>query len=250
MNVEAEMLIAILKLTRDGPVTQETINKHARIPAEVSRKLLQTLRKEGLIYVYDNVLEASESQRLEIAVQALRLGADVERVSDFLQWKEFEAMAAVALENNGYVVQRNVRFKHQGRRWEIDVVGYRKPLAVCIDCKHWHHRLCKSTMDKIVSEQTARTTALAKSLPNPTIKIAAPSLRAVKFIPIILSLIVGQTRFHKSVPIVPILQMQDFLKHLPTCTDSLLCIGSEDVRLPISQQKKIADKRFSLFESP
>jgi Holliday junction resolvase-like predicted endonuclease len=241
MNVELQMLITVLELTRSGSVVQETINKHARIPIQVAKELLQRMHNDHMIYLHDDFVEASDIQRLEMAVRALKSGADLERVSDLLKWKEFEGMAAFALENNGYLVQRNVRFKHGGRRWEIDVVGLRKPLVICMDCKHWHHRLCESMAKKIVKEQVARVNALAISLPNPAIRIVPAIDNDYKFLPVVLSLIVDESKFFEGVPIVPILQLQDFLNHLPTCTDSLFCINSNSAETPMSHQKKLAE---------
>lgn len=241
MNVETQMLIAILELTSHGPVLQKTLNKHARIPEDISKKLLKTMQNNGLIYVHENVVEVDDTRRLELAVTALKSGGDVETVSHFLQWKEFEAMAAFALENNGYAVQRNLRFKHGGRRWEIDVIGTRKPLVVCIDCKHWQHKLCTATIQKIVNEQINRVYALIGTLPNLIIKIAAEPLESFKFLPVIISLIVNESKFDRGVPIVPILQLQDFLTNLPTTTGSLLCISSHDVNFKMSHQKKIVE---------
>jgi hypothetical protein len=134
-----------------------------------------------------------------------------------------------------------VRFKNHGRRWEIDVVGVRKPLVVCIDCKHWHHRLCESTGRKIVSEQVARVRALASTVPNPVARIERTSLDECKFVPVVLSLIVEKSKFFEGVPIVPILQLQDFLNYLPTSTDSMVCIDSGDVHVQSGRQKKLVD---------
>jgi Holliday junction resolvase-like predicted endonuclease len=241
MNVETQMLIAMLELSSHGPVLQKTLYKHARMPEDIGRKLLKTMQSAGLVYVHENFVEIDDERRLGIAVRALKLGGDVETVSHFLQWKEFEAMAAFALENNGYAVQRNLRFKHGGRKWEIDVIGIGKPLAVCIDCKHWHHRLCTATIQKIVNEQINRVHALVGALPNPIIRIAAEPLEYFKFLPVIISLIVNESKFDQGVPIVPILQLQDFLTNLPTSTDSLLCISSRDTRFQMSHQKKIVE---------
>ena len=241
MNIEPLMLIAILELTKAGSVSQELINKSARIPSQVGRELLQEMQNEHLVYLHHELVEANDLQRLEFAVRALKLGADVEKVSDCLRWKEFEGMAALAFENNGYIVKRNVRFKNHGRRWEIDVVGVRKPLVVCIDCKHWHHKLCESTTRKIVSEQVARVRALAGTLPNPVARTKGTSLDEYKFVPIILSLIVEKSKFFEGVPIVPILQLQDFLNYLPTSTGSMVCIDSANAHVQSGQQKKLVD---------
>jgi Holliday junction resolvase-like predicted endonuclease len=199
------------------------------------------MQNDHLVYLHQELVEANDLQRLELAVRALKLGADLEKVSDCLQWKEFEGMAALAFENNGYVVQRNVHFKNHGRRWEIDVVGVRKPLVVCIDCKHWHHKLCESTARKIVSEQVARVRALAGTLPNPVARTKGLALDKYKFVPVVLSLIVEKSKFFEGVPIVPILQLQDFLNYLPATTGSVVCIDSTSVHAKAGRQKKLMD---------
>ena len=101
MSIERNLIISILKLTRDGPVSNKLVNKDAKIPHQIAEKLLRKLQNDGLIYVQKNVVEANSLQRLKLAVHAINLGADIENVSSFLQWQEFENMAAVPL--NGTV---------------------------------------------------------------------------------------------------------------------------------------------------
>lgn len=230
MNIEAELLISILKLTKDGPVSQEIINKEPRVPASLVGKLLRKLQNEGLIYLRESKVEANSVQRLRLAVRTLKSGGDLERVSGFLQWKEFEGIAAVALESNGYTVVRNLHFKHGGRRWEIDIVGWKSPLVVCLDCKDWHHGLQGSAAEKIAEQQTERTRALVMSLPNPALKIEFLSCRTAKFVPAVLSLTIDKFKFYKGVPVVPVLQLQDFLNQLPAYADSLLCLAANGLK--------------------
>jgi Holliday junction resolvase-like predicted endonuclease len=174
-----------------------------------------------MIYLRKNVVEANSLQRLKLAVQAIQLGADVERVSSFLQWKEFENITAVAFERNSYSVKKNLRFKHAGRRWEIDIVGCKRPVAICVDCKHWHHGMYPSALKKIVEEQVKRTFALAESLPELTDKVECALWDRVKLVPAVLSLVKSRFKFYDNVPIVPVLQLQDFLSQLPAYADSL-----------------------------
>jgi len=244
MTIETDMLISLLKLTRDGPVSHEVINNDMRIPLKVAEKLLQKLQKDGLIHLRHNIAEADQAQRMELAVRALKYGADIERVSGFLQWKEFEGIGAVAFERNGYVVNKNVRFKHGGHRWEIDLVACKKPSAVCVDCKHWHHRLHKSVLEKIVEEQIERTRALAKSFPSPSIRIGCTPSAETRFIPAILSLVIDKSKFFNGVPIVPILQVQDFVNQLPAYTNSLFHLRLDGSDRPLPQQRNLADKTF------
>jgi Holliday junction resolvase-like predicted endonuclease len=231
MDIERELIIAVLKLTKDGTSSHELINKEARVPLDLTRRLLRSLQYEGLIYVRKGYIKVDSVNRLKLAVRAISLGADPERVSNFLQWREFEAMAAITLERGGYVVARNLRFRHAGRRWEIDIVAWKKPLAICVDCKHWHHGPYPSALKAIVSEQIERTEALTKCLPSLNMGIEWGLWREVKMIPAILSLTVGNVKFFDAVPVVPILQLRDFLDQLPVHVDSLrnFSVVSHDV---------------------
>ena len=161
------------------------------------------------------------SSRLKLAVKAASLGADIEHISDLLCWQEFEEIAAIALKNNGYIVKNNVRFKHEGKRWEIDVVGCKKPLVICIDCKHWQRAISPSALKKIVDLQAQRTQALADTLPSITTKLDCVKWEKAKFIPAVLSLIPSAYKFYEKVPVVPVLQLQDFICQLPAYTETL-----------------------------
>jgi hypothetical protein len=221
MSVERNLLISILKLTRDGPILIESVNRDARIPSAVTLKLLDKLKNENLIYLKPDIIDVDSKNRLKIAIKAASLGADIEHISDLLCWREFEEIAGIALKNNGYIVKNNVRFKHEGKRWEIDVVGCKKPLVICIDCKHWQRAISSSVLNKIVDLQSQRTLALADTLPNISLKLECTKWEKTKFIPAVLSLVPNSFKFHQSVPVVPILQLQDFICQLPAYTGSL-----------------------------
>lgn len=221
MNIERNVIISVLKLTRNGPVVNEIVSKDARISLQIVSDILKKLQEDGLVYLRDKLLEADSVQRLKLAVHAIRLGADFERVSGFLDWKEFENIAALAFEVNGYKVKKNLRFKHAGRRWEMDIVGCRKPLALCVDCKHWHQGMYPSALRKVVEAQVERTFALAESLRRFTGEIECASWEKVKLVPAILSLVKGRFKFYDNVPIVPVLQLQNFLTELPAHADKL-----------------------------
>ncbi len=227
MVVERDLLISLLKLTKNGGVTHESVYRDARVPSSVGLKLLQKLQNANLVYLNDGAIDVDSNSRLQLGVRAVELGADVERVSDFLDWQEFEAITALALEQNGYRVAKNVRFKHAGRRWEIDVVGCRKPLVVCVDCKHWRHGISPSVLAKIVTAQADRVEALADFLPGMSVKVECTNWDRAKFVPVILSLVPSRFKFYDNVPVVPVLQLQDFLSQLPAYLDSLKCFFKE-----------------------
>lgn len=220
MNIEKDLIITILKLTSNGSILNEQIYENIKVPCNVALNLLKKLEKEGLIYFHNNLLETDSFQRLRLAVYAVQLGADLEYVCSFLGWREFERVAVVALERNGYEVMENLRFKHAGRRWEMDVVGSKKPLVVCVDCKHWRRGMYQSVLKKIVEKQVERTFAFAESL-NAFERFNCASWDKVKVVPAVLSLVPSRFKFYGGVPVVPIFQLQDFLNQLPVHVDRL-----------------------------
>ena len=221
MAIERDLIISILKLTANGSVSRESINKDAKIPSAVALKLLRQLQTDGMVYLRGNNVEVDTNNRLKLAVKAATLGADIEHVSDMLCWQEFEDITAIALEKNDYIITKNMHFKHGRRRWEIDVVGCKKPLVICIDCKHWHHGMSPAALKKIAEAQIERTRALSESLPNISLEIECAKWSKAKFVPAVLALIPGSFKFYDMVPIVPVLQLQDFLNQLPAYTESL-----------------------------
>ena len=221
MSVECKLLISLLKLTKEGPALTELVKREAHLPSATMMKLLEKMQTEGLIYLKQGSVEVQSGGRLWLAVHAISLGADLEQVSNLLCWQEFEEITAVALRTNGYAVSNNVRFKQPRRKWEIDVVGCKKPLVICIDCKHWQHAIAPSALRKIVDSQIERTSALADSLPNPALKLECTRWSNAKFLPVIISLIPSSFKFYYNVPVVPILQLQDFLNQMPTYTENL-----------------------------
>jgi Holliday junction resolvase-like predicted endonuclease len=221
VTIERDLIISLLKLTNNGAVTHEAVKVEAKVPLSVCKKLLRKLQRENLLYLNGDMVDIDASSRLKLAVKAAELGADVERLSDCLSWQEFEGIAAIALERNGYVVAKNVRFKHDGKRWEIDVVGCRNPFVVCIDCKHWHHGMHPSTLGKMAAAQIRRVEAFADTLPNAALNIECRKWSKATLFPIILSLIPVASKFYDIVPVVPVFQLQDFINQLPAYVDSL-----------------------------
>src|SRR3972149_7562122 len=112
MSIERDLIASILKLTANGSVAREHIFKDAKVASDIALKLLRKLQNDSMVYLRSNIVEADGNCRLQLAVKAVVLGADVERVSGFLSWQEFEDIAAIALEKNGYIVTQNVHFKH------------------------------------------------------------------------------------------------------------------------------------------
>ncbi len=215
MSSEREVLVSLLKLTREGATDFYNLCQEARIPSQVVREILY---KNLNLVIYDSPSEnviANNVQRMKIALRAINLGADIERVCAFLTWPEFESVAILAFEANGYETKKHFRFKWSNRMWEIDVLGLKNPFVICADCKHWHHKWSGSASVKAASTQMVRTKMLVEVFKALNHRISISGWKYAYFVPMILSLLPANQKFHNNVPIVSVLQLRDFLSQVP-----------------------------------
>jgi hypothetical protein len=207
--------MSLLKLTQNSSTIIKHIKNDTKLPLETTHTVIEKLYTENLLTLNNETIQVSINDRLKLALKALSLGADIQYVSDLLCWQEFEEITAIALRNNNFTVYKNTRFKTPNRKWEIDVIGCKQPIVICIDCKHWIHAISPSTLSKIAIAQADRTKALTETLPNPKLQIDCTTWKNAQFTPAILSLTTNSFKFYNDIPIVPILQIQNFLNQLP-----------------------------------
>jgi len=213
--IKREILVSILGSTiENNNVRVEDISKGARVPRELTKEILMKLHKEKLLKLEDNKVIVDSLQRLKIAEKAITLGADVERIARFLTWIEFESFSRSVFEANGFEVKKNLRFTWLKKRWEIDILGLKKPIIISADCKHWHKKWGGAASIRAAKNQIERTKALAEASRNMMDRIGINGWRHAYFIPVILSLSPSRYKFYKRTPIVPILQLKDFLENV------------------------------------
>jgi Holliday junction resolvase-like predicted endonuclease len=211
MTTKTNVITSLLKLTNSGPAAEEAVAMDANVPVHVANNILEGLREGGLIERENGKIEVSSNQRVTLAIHAINNGTDIERVCKVLEWKEFENFAATAFEANNFAVKRSFRFKASGRRWEIDVLAYSEPIVVCVDCKRWRRGWGNSAITKVAAAQAQRTEVLAKS-PHPLQRrLGLDGWRQAILFPVILSLFPGPVKIYNKVPVVPILQFQNFV---------------------------------------
>jgi Holliday junction resolvase-like predicted endonuclease len=215
MTATSEILISILRHTNNCPVTQEAVAMDVNVPVSVTSKILENFSEIGLIEAKDKIIELSSNQRVKLAIHAINLGTDIERVCKVLEWIEFENFAAKAFEANNFTVKRRFRFKKAGRKWEIDVLAFSEPYVICVDCKRWRRGWGKAAITKIVEAQSLRTKVLAETLQSLQRRVMLDGWTHAILFPVILSLFPGPAKFFQNVPVVPILQLQNFLDELP-----------------------------------
>ncbi len=231
MTAEKDILLSLLKLTHNGWVPKKSIATDAGVPATLAAKTLRKISQENLFHDHENLIKVTPSQRVEIAIRAVQLGADSERVCLSLSWREFERITAHAFEANDYRAVRNFRFKQASKRWEIDILGFRKPLIICIDCKHWKHGWGRNATMKTVRSQIERTRALVDAPIAYYEKAGIEEWETATLVPMVLSLMTGPDKFYNNVPVVPVFQIQNFINELPSRVKSLKHFKKKLVKL-------------------
>ena len=177
---------------------------------EISAKeLLYTLVQNGIGTWNDDLVDFDiPNDRLQTALFAIKLGADVEYVSEYLTWQDFESITGLILEKKDFDITKNLILTKP--RMEIDVVGTKMDIALLIDCKHWK-TMSKSALDKIVKKQVERVKRYVTD-------------ENMSALPVIVTLHQEEVQFIENVPIVPIMKLSSFLDEFVGNLDSLASI--------------------------
>jgi Holliday junction resolvase-like predicted endonuclease len=211
MTAKSDVLIALLKYSDIGPAAIDIVAREANIPVQIVNNVLNGLREIGLIECENELIELTSNQRIKLAIHAINQGTDIEKICKVLEWIEFEYFTATAFEKNNFAVKQRFRFKASQRRWEIDVLAYSEPIIVCVDCKRWRRDWGNSAIRRVAAAQAQRTEVLTKNLQDIQRKIGLTDWKKATLFPAILSLFPGPVKFYDKVPVVPILQLQNFI---------------------------------------
>ena len=174
-----------------------------------AKELLYTLVQNGIGILNDDMVDFDiPHDRLQTALFAINLGADLEDVSEYLNWKDFESLTGIILEEKDFEVTKNLILTKP--RMEIDVIGKKMDIALLIDCKHWKN-MSKSALDEIVKKQVERVKHFV-------------SIENMSALPVIVTLHQETIQFVGNVPIVPIMKLSSFLDEFAGNLDSLKSI--------------------------
>ncbi len=199
--MHADLLVKALAAIEPKKVmTLDIFQQACAIPSKsVTKSVLDYLEVNNIGSVSKNMVKFSESDKIHAAVLALQMGGDIEQVSSYLSWKDFEKLASEVLRSFGYRTRTNVRFAKP--RMEIDVVGTSSDgFTIAIDCKHWK-RSNLSSISNFSQKQAERAERL--------IKYEKTTISQV--VPVMLTLHAESVRFINAVPLVPIHKFRSFI---------------------------------------
>ncbi|MCS7385492.1 MAG: restriction endonuclease [archaeon GB-1867-005] len=216
LNLKARIACEILKLSLGRSiVVDREIAEGVILPLSRVRELMRELADENLINLeFDGkALQCYPTDRLKLAFYAIKLGADVQSVALTLNWREFEDICARAFQIHGYDVYRNFRFAVWRHRYEIDVIGIREPLIICVDCKRWSAGRF-SAVRKSALRHFERLEALSICRSALT-RLGIYGWPRAIFIAAILSIYEDKIKIYEGIPIVPVFKFNSFLNELP-----------------------------------
>ena len=191
-----KLIIRGIKAIIPGGISAHDFAIASQVDEFSAKELLQVFVQNGIGRLDENIVEFQDSDRITASVFAIRNGATVEDVSEFLSWQDFEELVSRILDENGFHIQKNLILTKP--RMEIDVVGIKLGISILIDCKHWK-RMTQSALNNIVEKQVER------------VKRYVQKTESTSAIPVIVTLHQENVDFVNQVPIVPIMELSSFL---------------------------------------
>ena len=214
-KLNRRVVASILKNASPEGAAIKEFELKIRLDPGLLRSNLHALAEASLISIIDDCIYLSLSQKIRLAMEALSLGYSVKDVCRSLTWTEFEDFCLEVLQENGFEVNKHLRFKACGRGWEIDLVAKQGSRIMLIDCKHWNKAHRAGSLRKAAEKNLACTKALLTVIPSFSEHIGLGGLSSVSLLPIILTLLKSSAQVHLGVPIVPISQFNGFIYELP-----------------------------------
>ena len=191
-----KLIIRGIRAIIPGGVSEHDFSVASEMDEFSAKELLQIFLQNGIGVLDQNIVDFQNSDRIKASIFAIRNGATIEDVSEFLSWQNFEELVSRVLDENGFHIQKNLILTKP--RMEIDVVGIKLGISILIDCKHWK-RMTQSALNDIVEKQVER------------VKSYVQKTESTSAIPVIVTLHQENVDFVNQVPIVPIMELSSFL---------------------------------------
>jgi hypothetical protein len=200
----------LLKYTRgDKAASVEHVGTYASCSTELCQQIVSEL---GLT-VHDGLIRLSSESRLDLAMSEANRGL-AQDASRFLEWRDFERFAESCLEEMSFKTERDVRMKMDGRRWQIDVIGLKGELLICVDCKHWAPPMSPSRFKNPEAHQAEATRLYAE-------RLAKEKNSEVTALPLILTIFETHQKLPEKAVIADVQRLPSMLRDLTPYTPNM-----------------------------
>lgn len=217
-SMDVNRLRALLRM-----LEHRVINITELAASELDEDYLSYLHGQKIVRLDQEELHVIDP--VSLAMEAVKLGADIEVVSQWLSWRDFEKLCVEALRSHDFEVKAPFRFKVDGSRHEVDVVARKKNVVLCIDCKHWNMKHGQQYKIKVSAanhlSKCIKFAEVASSLRDLGLNIN----RGACLIPVIVTLMDLNLRYPvNGVWVLPIFKLNSFLLDLEVHVDELSSI--------------------------
>lgn len=178
----------------------------AGMERSVWKSSIALVRSYGIGQEVDGKLKVQVSDKIKIAMLAAQFVKDIKKVSQILDWKDFESFVSEIAEQNGYSIRSNVNLTKP--RVQIDLIAIKGSLAIAVDCKHWGKSAGDSSLAEIAEKQIRRARILLRS------KKEAETWRVKVILPAIVTLLPNLSREAVKIPVVPVSEINSFLANV------------------------------------
>ena len=173
------------------------------IARNVWKRSLAFVESHGIGQMYDGSLQLKSSDRVRIAMLAAPMVQDLRKVSQRLDWRDFELFVSEVAEQYGYDVRSNLVIAKP--RVQIDLIAVKGSMCISIDCKHWRRSAGNSSLGGIARKQIRRARILLRSEKFLNVKTVLPA---------IVTLLPNLSRIVAGVPVVPVSEINSFLANI------------------------------------
>ncbi|MHA1271080.1 MAG: hypothetical protein ACTSPY_14905 [Candidatus Helarchaeota archaeon] len=182
----------------------------------ISRDKFKTIIKEllinGDIKLEDGIIKVKSYS--DLAEKAYKLEPSNITIFKYLKWQDFELLCKKILELNEFECISNFRFKTEGKRGrhEIDILAYRTPYLLTIDCKKWWMRNKISALKKAALDQIHRTKIMLKNVIEQNLFPFYNRSNKLLIYPLIITSL-KEDIYSFSIPIIPFSKLNSFLRN-------------------------------------
>ncbi len=146
---------------------------------------------------------------------------DLESISGYLPWDEFEALIRLVFEEwGGFNVVSRLRVPVVGTRVEFDVIAYRRPRVFLIEAKRW--KRASSSIRRIVGRHLEKVGGFVAREPEVLMsRVGIGWGGEALLIPVVITWHRALMELIDGVPVVSIYQVNSFINELDGIIDSI-----------------------------
>ena len=123
-----KLIIKGIRAIIPGGISDLDFSTASEIDELSAKELLHIFLQNGIGVLDGNIVNFQNTDKIAASIFAMKHGASIEDVSEFLNWKDFESLVSHVLEENGFQVHKNLILTKP--RMEIDVVGIKLGMPV------------------------------------------------------------------------------------------------------------------------